>query len=90
MGTKIYVGNMNYRTSEDSLRNLFTQYGEVKSVNIITDRETGQAKGFAFVEMGTPQEAETAIQELNGKVFEGRTLRINEAIQKPRREFQNA
>lgn len=87
MGTKIYVGNMSYRSTEDSLRNLFSQYGEAKSVSIITDRETGQAKGFAFVEMGTNEEADAAIQALNGQVFEGRTLRVNEAIQKPRREY---
>jgi RNA recognition motif-containing protein len=87
MGTKIYVGNMSYRSTEDSLRNLFAQYGEPKSVSIITDRETGQAKGFAFVEMGTAEQADAAIQALNGQVFEGRTLRVNEAIQKPRREF---
>ncbi|OHD12802.1 MAG: RNA-binding protein [Spirochaetes bacterium GWB1_48_6] len=87
MGTKIYVGNMSYRSTEDTLRSLFSQFGETKSVSIITDRETGQAKGFAFVEMGTDAEADAAIQALNGQVFEGRTLRVNEAIQKPRREY---
>jgi len=78
---------MSYRSTEDTLRSLFSQFGETKSVSIITDRETGQAKGFAFVEMGTDAEADAAIQALNGQVFEGRTLRVNEAIQKPRREY---
>jgi RNA recognition motif-containing protein len=85
MGTKIYVGNLNYETDEQSLRDLFTPHGEVKSVSIITDRYTGMSKGFAFVEMGTDEEASTAIGALNGTDLEGRTLRVDEARDRPRR-----
>lgn len=87
---QIYVGNMAYRSTEEGLKDLFEQYGEVKSVKLITDRETGRAKGFAFIEMNNDSEANTAIENLNGKEFDGRTLRINEARpreQKPRRSF---
>jgi RNA recognition motif-containing protein len=87
---QIYVGNMNYRTSEDEINNLFSQYGEVSSVKLISDRETGRAKGFGFVTMENDAEAKKAIEELNEKEFEGRTLRINEAKpreERPRREF---
>jgi RNA recognition motif-containing protein len=87
---QIYVGNMNYRTSEDEINNLFSQYGEVSSVKLISDRETGRAKGFGFVTMDNDAEAKKAIEELNEKEFEGRTLRINEAKpreERPRREF---
>lgn len=89
---QIYVGNMSYGTTEESLKALFTQFGEVSSVKLITDRETGRAKGFAFVAMNDNAAAQNAIDELNGKEFDGRTLRINEARpreDKPRREFNN-
>jgi RNA recognition motif-containing protein len=87
MAKKVYVGNMSYSTTEKSLRDLFTQFGEVVSVNIVTDRYTGQAKGFGFVEMTNDDEAKKAIEALNGKEFEGRQLRVNEAIERPRKEF---
>lgn len=89
---QIYVGNMSYGTTEESLTTLFSQYGEVSSVKIITDRDTGRAKGFAFVAMDDDSSAQKAIDELNGKEIDGRTLRINEAKPKeerPRREFNN-
>lgn len=89
---QIYVGNMSYGTTEESLTTLFSQYGEVSSVKIITDRDTGRAKGFAFVAMNDDSAAQKAIDELNGKEVDGRTLRINEAKPKeerPRREFNN-
>jgi RNA recognition motif-containing protein len=89
MAKKIYVGNMNYATSEQSLRDLFVQYGEVSSVNIIIDRYTGQAKGFGFVEMANDDHADAAIAALNGTEFEGRSLRVNQAMERsdaPRRE----
>jgi RNA recognition motif-containing protein len=86
MAKKIYVGNMNYNTSEDSLRTLFTQYGEVVSVNIITDRVTGRAKGFSFIEMATEEAAKAAIAALNGKEVDGRQLKVNEANDKPRND----
>ncbi len=87
---QIYVGNMSYGTTEESLRALFAQYGEVNSVKIITDRETGRAKGFAFIGMNDNGAGQNAIDELNGKEFEGRTLKINEAKpreERPRRSF---
>lgn len=86
MSKKVYVGNMNYATTENGLRDLFTQYGEVVSVNIIVDRYTGKAKGFGFVEMNTEEEARAAIEALNGFEFMGRQLRVNEAEDKPRRD----
>ena len=89
---QIYVGNMSYNTSEDNLRELFGQYGEVSSVKIITDRETGRAKGFGFITMDTDSEAKEAIEALHQKEYDGRTLTINEAKpreERPRREFNN-
>lgn len=84
MAKKIYVGNMSYSTSEDSLRSLFTAYGEVVSVNVITDRFTGESKGFGFVEMADDSAASAAISALNGRELDGRQLRVNEAHDKPR------
>jgi len=75
----IYVGNLAYRTSEDELRQLFGQFGEVSSVKIITDRDTGQSKGFGFVEMPNQSEGEAAINNLNETDLGGRNLRVNEA-----------
>jgi RNA recognition motif-containing protein len=80
---KLYVGNLTYSVTEEQLAELFSQYGEVKEVRII------ERKGFGFVEMDSIEEAEKAKEELNGTVFVGRTLRVDEARpQKPRREFQ--
>ncbi len=79
---KIYIGNMSFDTTEDQLREAFEAYGEVTSVNIITDRDTGRPRGFAFVEMGTQDEGTAAIGGLNGKDLNGRELNVNEA--KPR------
>jgi RNA recognition motif-containing protein len=84
MAKKIYVGNMSYNTSEDTLRQLFAQYGEVASVNVITDRYTGRAKGFGFVEMATDDAARAAMAALNGREVDGRQLKVNEANDKPR------
>ncbi|HOV62650.1 MAG TPA: RNA-binding protein [Spirochaetia bacterium] len=89
MSKKIYVGNMNYATTEGELSNLFSQYGEVVSVNIVKDRYTGQAKGFGFVEMEQDGDAASAISALNGYEMNGRQLRVNEAENKPRRERSN-
>jgi RNA recognition motif-containing protein len=75
----IYVGNLSYGMSEDELRNAFGEFGEVSSVKILMDRETGRSRGFGFVEMPNQSEAETAIAQLNGKDVGGRALRINEA-----------
>ena len=73
----IYVGNINYQATEEDLKNVFSEYGRVTSVKIINDRETGRSKGFGFVEMENG--AERAIEELDGKEFQGRRLRVNEA-----------
>ncbi len=75
----IYVGNVNYQATEDMLRNLFEQYGEVSSVKIITDKVSGRSKGFAFVEMDNDDEAREAIENLNGREFSSRELTVNEA-----------
>ena len=85
MGKKIYVGNMSYSTNEETLRQTFAQYGEVKSVNVITDRITGRAKGFGFVEMDSEEAAQAAMTALNGRELDGRQLKVNEAISKPPR-----
>ena len=75
----IYVGNLPYSTTEDDLRQAFAEFGDVSRVNVITDRYTGQSKGFGFVEMANQSEAETAVAELNGTEFMGRNIRVNEA-----------
>jgi RNA recognition motif-containing protein len=85
---QIYVGNMSYGTTEESLRNLFSGFGDVENVKIITDRETGRAKGFGFITMSNDAQANKAIEELNDKEFEGRNLRVNEA--KPREPRQRS
>jgi RNA recognition motif-containing protein len=84
METKIYVGNLSYETTEDDLRTLFAQAGTVASVALIKDRDTGQSKGFAFVEMSNQSEAEKAIQTFNGYTLANRPLKVN--IARPREE----
>ncbi len=79
MSKRIYVGNMNYATTEDELGELFAEFGNVSTVDIIVDRFTGQGKGFGFVEMENEDEAMAAIAALNGREFAGRQLRVNEA-----------
>src|SRR5215470_16121233 len=81
--TNIFVGNLSYQTTQDELHGLFAQYGNVERVNIITDRDTGQPRGFAFVEMTDAREAETAISQLNGMEVRGRAMNVNEARPKP-------
>ncbi|MDP3788694.1 MAG: RNA-binding protein [Candidatus Chromulinivorax sp.] len=81
---KMYVGNLSFDTSEGDLRQKFEEFGDVASVNIITDRDTGRSKGFAFVEMTSNASAETAMNSLNGNDFNGRKLTVNEA--RPRTE----
>jgi len=79
MGRKLYVGNLSYGVTQESLQEAFSACGEVDSVNLITDRDTGQSKGFGFVEMSTDSEAQKAIQELNGTSLDGRDIKVNEA-----------
>lgn len=82
---RIYIGNMNFSTSEESIRELFSKYGTVDSVEIIKDKYTEQSKGFGFVEMLNDSEAQKAISSLNGKDFEGRRIRVNFAQEMPPR-----
>jgi RNA recognition motif-containing protein len=86
MGNKLYVGNLPFSATEDSLRELFKQAGTVDSATIITDRDTGRSKGFGFVEMSSDQEAADAISKFNGTDFEGRSITVNEARPKAPRE----
>ena len=79
MAIEIYVGNLNYRTNEDGLRDLFGEHGQVERVSVITDRETGRSRGFGFVTMADESEGSAAIAAINGKEFEGRTLTVNQA-----------
>jgi RNA recognition motif-containing protein len=81
----IYVGNLSYSLSESELRDAFAGFGEVSSVKVLMDRETGRSRGFGFVEMPNQSEAEAAIAQLNGKELSGRALRVNEARPKERR-----
>jgi len=79
MGKKLYVGGLSYDTTEDTLRTTFAQAGTVETANVIIDRDTGRSKGFGFVEMATNEEATKAIEMLNGKDLDGRSLTVNEA-----------
>ena len=76
---KIFVGNLSFKATEDAVRSMFAEYGTVDSVSLVTDRDTGQARGFGFVEMSNNAEADHAIAELNGKELHGRALKVNEA-----------
>jgi len=79
----IFVGNLDFAATESSVRSLFEPYGQVDRVNVVTDRETGRSRGFAFVEMADAAEAERAIAALNGMQLDGRALNVNEARPKP-------
>ena len=79
MGNRVYVGNVNFRTTEDGLRELFAAHGEVVSVRMVTDRDTGRYRGFSFVEMASEEQAEAAIAALNGTELDERPLKVNMA-----------
>ena len=81
----LFVGNMSFHTTEDELRALFEPFGEITRIQVMTDRETGRSRGFAFVEMASDDEAAKAITALNGKEVDGRALNVNEARPKPER-----
>ena len=76
---RIYVGNLNYRTTKDSLRTAFEEFGAVSNSDVITDRESGRSKGFGFIEMPNADEAQAAISAMDGKELDARTLKVNEA-----------
>ncbi len=84
MSTKLYVGNLSFNTSNEDLQELFGQAGTVETVNIVEDRDTGRSRGFGFVEMSSKEEGQAAIEQLNGKEIDGRSLTVNEA--RPREE----
>jgi cold-inducible RNA-binding protein len=85
MGKKLYVGSISFKATEESLQELFSSIGEVESVKIITDQDTGRSKGFGFIEMSSEEDAKKAIEQLNGKDFMERALIVNEARpQQPR------
>src|SRR5947208_1755109 len=79
MSTRLYVGNLNFRTTSDELREMFSQAGEVENASVVEDRDTGRSRGFGFVEMATQEGAAAAIEQFNGKEFGGRALTVNEA-----------
>jgi RNA recognition motif-containing protein len=83
---RIFVGNLSYQTTEDQLTDLFSQAGQVESATIVTDRDTGRSRGFAFVEMG-PAAAAKAIEQFNGYELNGRAINVNEARPRPERNF---
>jgi RNA recognition motif-containing protein len=85
MGNRLYVGNLPFSVTQDALREAFAQSGMVTDVHIVTDRESGQPRGFAFVTMGNAHEAAKAISAMNGASLEGRTLRVNEAEERGQR-----
>lgn len=85
MNTRLYVGNLSFNTNADGVRAAFQEFGTVSDVHLVTDRETGRSRGFAFVTMGTPEEAAKAIQGMDGKQIDGRPLRVNEAEQRQQR-----
>jgi len=88
MSNRLYVGNLSYSTSEEELRTLFSGAGNVRSVSVITDRDTGRSKGFAFVEMETDAEAQEAIRTLNGMTLQNRQIRVDIARVRENRSSQ--
>ena len=88
MSKNLYVGNLSYETTEDTLRTLFAEYGQIESAKLITDRYTGRSRGFAFVEMSTEQAAQEAISGLNGKQVDEREIKVDRA--KPKRDHRQS
>lgn len=82
---RLYVGNLSYQTTEDTIREAFEEYGQVESATVVTDRETGRPRGFGFVEMPSDDEAQAAIDAMNGQQLDGRALTVNEAQARPPR-----
>ena len=85
MNTRLYVGNLSFNTNAEGVRTAFQEFGTVSDVHLVSDRETGRSRGFAFVTMGTPEEAARAIEGMDGRTLDGRPLRVNEAEQRQQR-----
>ena len=85
MNTRLYVGNLSFNTNADGVRTAFQEFGTVSDVHLVSDRETGRSRGFAFVTMGTPEEATKSIEGMDGRTLDGRPLRVNEAEQRQQR-----
>jgi|SRR6185312_825611 len=83
MGNRLYVGNLSFQSTKETLQAAFAPFGSVTDVHIVTDRDSGQSRGFGFVTMGTSQEAAKAIAEMNNATLDGRPLRVNEAEERP-------
>jgi RNA recognition motif-containing protein len=90
MTNNLYVGNLSYDTNEDTLRTLFAEYGEIESVNLITDRYTGRSRGFAFVEMSTEEAAQQAMSGLNGKQVDEREIKVDKAKPRQKRDSERS
>lgn len=84
MSSRLYVGNLSYDTDTETLRQAFQSTGEVTDAHVVTDRESGRSRGFGFVTMATPELAKKAIETMNGAVIDGRSIRVNEAEERPR------
>src|SRR5687768_11361320 len=85
MGNRLYVGNLAFSTTDEALRDAFAEFGEIVEVKLMIERETGRSRGFAFVEMATAEAAKAAIEQMNGANLDGRSLRVNEAEDRPER-----
>lgn len=85
MGNRLYVGNLSYDSTADGLRQTFSEFGEVTDAHVVIDRESGRSRGFGFVTMSSAQEARTAMEKMNGAVFDGRPIKVNEAEERPSR-----
>ena len=85
MSKKLFVGGLSWNTTDDGLRDAFAAFGEVTDAKVITDRETGRSRGFGFVTFSEPGDADTAVEQMNGTLLDGRTVNVNEARERPRR-----
>ena len=85
MGNRLYIGNLSFQATTETLREAFAAYGEVTDVHVVTDRDSGQSRGFGFVTMGSDAEAKTAMASMNGSMLDGRELRVNEAEERQQR-----
>jgi RNA recognition motif-containing protein len=85
MGNRLYIGNLSFQASNDTLRDAFSAFGEVTDAHVVTDRDSGQSRGFGFVTMGSDEQAQAAIAAMNGQMIEGRAVRVNEAEERQQR-----